>query len=1024
MNNNWNQQPIPDQPAGNNNPPRSGLLRDYRQQQADQNYPSAQSLMQRPYGPPAQPYQEAPMGTPYNNAVPQYQAGPVSPPPVNRSGVLPYGQPGNSPNLAPPSGNLAPAPSPYRQPQPLQQPAPSAQPQNWFASQVERVRSWSGKMASVYAQKYEPAAPPMVLYRPSAPLVDEAQSGRRPWKRSLALRLTMQRRHRRRTSRLRNGITPMRIGSYVAIAILLLIVVVASSGSAYAYNYYERQQPELQNIANQQITQTTHIYDRNMMPIFDAYDVNGGRRTPVTYNQIPEIMRDAMVDTEDHTFWTNSGVDPQGILRNIPSYLSGHADGGGSGITQQLVKNLRDDATYSINRKISEAALAIGMTQEFPKTKILEMYFNVAPFGTLDLGVEAAAEDYFGLKPQCDMNFNCTPGISQINYNPQTKKDDPILGLARASFLAGMPQNPTEYDPTVSQANLQRALARQQVVLNAMINYNVSVGGEQITPQMAQQAEAISAKWKFQPYVHFKKDPHFVDWIVTQLEQDLGVTTFLTGGFNVRTTIDTNLEQYVENAVHRHLDEPDLQLFPYEHYAVLNQDDNVNDAAVVVLNAKTGEILAMDGSADYYSTDPRVGGEVNAAVSGRPPGSTFKPFVYTTAFEMGWYPGMVLPDVQTYFPNGASAGTPSSALYKPTDYGATYSNRMTTIRLATADSDNVPAVKALQFAGIDNVLTNVRRMGITSLDAQLQSKQCQGDTVFQCLGISMVLGSNNTSLLEMTSAYQTFADQGVHVPPTGILDIWDSYGHHLFHYDTANPQQTRVFSPQAAYMMTAVLSDEHARASEFLNDHDLSFWDWDPTCQIARAPYPDCLNHQVAAKTGTTDGFKDNWTIGYTPNVVVGVWAGNANDENMGTNVVGITGAAPIWHSIMEFVSGRPCADIDPAIACTPLDKSMNLNQPATFPAPPPGIHVATTSAINGLKGAGTQDWMWDNLDPQVSGLPAVMNNNNNNNNGDNNGNNGSNNNNNDNGGNGNNNNNNNNSNGGNNNNNNNNNGN
>jgi membrane peptidoglycan carboxypeptidase len=800
--------------------------------------------------------------------------------------------------------------------------------------------------------------------------------------------------------------TPMRLWSGFAIAILSLIVIVVSSGSAYAFSYYQSQQPELQHIADQQITQTTHIYDRNMTPIFDAYDVNSGRRTPVTYNQIPEIMRDAMIDTEDHTFWTNSGVDPQGILRNLPGYLAGHADGGGSGITQQLVKNLRDDASYSINRKISEAALAVGMTQEFPKTKILEMYFNVAPFGTLELGIEAAAEDYFGLKPQCDMDFNCTPAISQLSYNSRTKKDDPILGLARASFLAGMPQNPTAYDPTVSAANLQSALDRQKVVLNAMINYNVQIGGEQITPQMAQQAEALAATWKFQPYVHFKKDPHFVDWIVGQLENDLGVTTFLTGGFNVRTTIDSNLEQYVENAVHRHLDELDLQLFPSPpHYAVLNRDDNVNDAAAVVLNAKTGEILAMDGGADYNSSNPLVGGEVNAAVSGRPPGSTFKSFVYTTAFEMGWYPGMVLPDVQTYFPNGAAAGMPASALYKPTDYGGSYSNRITTIRVATADSYNVPAVKALQFAGIDNVLTNIRRMGITSLDAQMQSKQCQGDTVFQCLGISTVLGSNNTSLLEMTGAYQTFADQGVHVPTTGILDIWDSYGHHLYHYDTANPQQARVFSPQAAYMMTSVLADEHARATEFEGDHDLSFWDWDPTCQVARAPYPDCLNHQVAAKTGTTDGFKDNWTIGYTPNVVVGVWAGNANDADMGNQVVGITGAAPIWHSVMEFVSGRPCADIDPEIACTPLDKSMNLNQSATFPAPPPGIHVATTSAMNGLEGAGTQDWMWDNLDPQTSGLPTVMNNNNGNNNGDNGNNNNGDNGNNNNGGNGNNNN-------------------
>jgi membrane peptidoglycan carboxypeptidase len=983
MNNNWNQQPpVPDQPAGNNSA-RSGLLRDYRQQQVDQNSPAAQPLTQGPYVQSPQPYQESPSGLPVNGPVPQFPPGPVSPP----SGNLPRGG-----LMRAPSGNLPPRPV-----LPPSGNLPPPQPQNWFAGQVERVRSWSGKMASVYSNRYEPAPPPMTLYRPSAPLPAEAQPEKRPWKRSHALRLTMQRRHRRRTSKLHSGITPMRIWSGIAIAILLVMIIMASSSSAYAFSYYQSQLPQLQSIANQQITQTTRIYDRNMVPLYDAFDVNGGgRRTPITYDQVPQIMRDAMVDTEDHTFWTNSGVDPQGILRNIPSYLGGHADGGGSGITQQLIKNLRDDATYSINRKISEAALAVGLTQQFPKTKILEMYFNVAPFGTLDLGIEAAAEDYFHLKPQCNMNFKCTPGITQLSYNATTKKDDPILGLARASFLAGMPQNPTEYDPTQGPANVQLALARQKVVLAAMVNYNGQVDGQVITPQMAQQAETLSATWKFQQYVHYKKDPHFVDWVVAQLENELGITTFLTGGFNIRTTIDSNLEQYVENAVKRHLTEPEYQLFPFYHLATLNVDNNVNDAAVVVQNSKTGEILAMDGSANYNSTDPRVGGSFNAAdplyegATGRPAGSTFKPFVYATAFEMGWYPGVVLPDMQTYFPNGASAGVPASALYKPTDYGATYSNRMTTIRLATADSNNVPAVKALQFAGMDNVLTNARLMGITTLDSQLKSAQCKGDTVFQCLGISTVLGTNNATVLQMAGAYQTFADQGVHVQSQGVLDIWDDYGHNLYHFDPAHPsQQTRVFSPQAAYMMTAVLADEHARASEFLNDHDLSFWDWDTTCQIARAPYPDCLNNQVAAKTGTTDGFKDNWTIGYTPNVVVGVWVGNANDEIMTNRPVGITGAAPIWHSVMEFVSGRPCADIDPAIQCTPLDsKSLNLNQPTTFPAPPTGIHIAATSALNGLKGAGTQDWVWNGLDPQVSGLPSVMNNNNNGNNNGNNGNN------------------------------------
>jgi membrane peptidoglycan carboxypeptidase len=761
---------------------------------------------------------------------------------------------------------------------------------------------------------------------------------------------------------------------------LILLIIGGSSGSAYALTFYQQQLPKVQNLAVQQISQTTRIYDRNMVPLFNVYDPNsGGRRTPISYNQIPKVMQDAMISTEDRTFWTNIGVDPQGILRNLPSYVSGHASGGGSTLTQQLIKNLRQNAQYSLNRKLSEAVLAIGLTRIYPKWKILEMYFNVAPFGSQDLGVEAAVEDYFHLTPTCARNFQCTPGIVRLNYNQQTRKDDPVLGLARASLLAGMPQSPYEYDPTLGKAFKDRALVRQREVLNGMVSQHVSVDGiGTLTPQVVQQAESLTANMDFSRYNQAEKAPHFVNWVIGQMETALGhgdpnrgVSAFLNGGFNIRTTVDANVEQYVEDAVARHLEKPELQKLQGAYATLSDPLYNVNDAAVEVMNAQDGEVLAMDGSANYASTDPRVQGQFNAAVSPRQPGSSFKPFVYATAFQMGWYPGVVLPDVQTGFPNGLGAGV--QATYVPTDYGNHYTNQAgATIRLATAQSLNIPAVKAMQFAGVDHVVNNLQRMGVTSFDSKLQTCQRNGHTDLQCFGVSMALGTTETPLDQLVSAYQTFANNGLHVPPQYIMDVWDNYGHNLYHLDprTQMQQAVQVFSPQVAYMMTSVLIDEPSRYGEFLNDHDLSFADWSPDCATVRA-----CSHQVAAKTGTTDNFKDNWTIGYTPGVVVGVWTGNANGESLGQDVIGITGAAPIWHSVMEFVSGRTCSAIDPTIRCpSHFDPaSLGLNQASTFPIPS-GIQQQCVSSVNGLAGSGSNcDWMLDGQQPQVSGVPQAV---------------------------------------------------
>ncbi len=843
--------------------------------------------------------------------------------------------------------------------------------QNWATNAMQRVRQWSGKIA---AQRYGQPEPPMVLRHPpqtpmpSTPTLPKSKR----WKRSRTMRIALQMRHRR--SRWQSKAPSSRyIGTGILIAVLLLFFILTSSTSAYAYGYYQSQLPRVQGLANQHVDQISRMYDRNGVLLGDLFNTDGaGRRTPVQYKDIPKVMQDAMIAAEDKTFWTNSGVDPQGIVRAGTAFLQHNGvQGGGSTLTQQLIKNLTGEKDQTLNRKLPEAALAIGLTQQYPKWKIMEMYFNVSPFGTLDLGVEAAAEEYFGLQRICNpKNFQCTPGIAKLEYDKNGKLN-PVLGLARASLLAGMPQSPVSYDPTNGKTSRQLALMRQDEVLNDMLGAGMSVNGQPITEKMIQQAESLTAKMTFTRYSQKITDPHFFLWVKQQLalalghgDETAGLIALYTGGFNIRTTIDVNLEKYVENAINRHLNQVEYQPFPNGQYAILSRDNNVHNSAAVVMNAKTGEVLAMDGSSDYNAaTDPTIKGQFNSATQAlRSPGSTWKPIVYATAFEMGMYPGIVLPDVKTYFPNGGT--TDVKGAYVPPDYGGFYVGGNNTIQVATANSRNVPAVKALQFAGIENVANTARRFGITDLDKDIAIKnQMQGThikTVTDYNQLSFGLGSMGVSLLQMTGAYQVFANQGTRIPPQSILDIWDNYGHNLYHFDPGHPHAIRVISPQIAYLVTSMLTDENARAAEFGNDHVLSFNDWDPTYTV----------HQVAAKTGTTDNFTDNWTMGYTPNVVVGVWSGNSDNTPL-VNSVGVTGAAPIWHSIIERVSGKPCDTNDPnwdGVACGSFNPAPYNFTQGTFDIPT-GVHQASTSSMDGLKGGGNYEWMLDGEDPTVYGI-------------------------------------------------------
>ncbi|HLL78347.1 MAG TPA: transglycosylase domain-containing protein, partial [Ktedonobacteraceae bacterium] len=613
----------------------------YRNEQGDNTYPSANNGnghgaprsggLLRQYSPsPLPPQSQQSFQPPQSSPMPAPQGWPSPPSPLS---PMPQGyrEPQN-----PPAQSM----QPYQPMQPAV-PMPPAQQQSWaqggrsaFANAMQTVRGWSGKIVAARTGNYvEPA--PLVIYRPRAaePL------RRKPWRRSRAVRVA--RFMRKRRGRWENsGASAKKIWRTTFTVFAVMLVVLLSSGVASAFAYYQSQLPRLQGLANQQVEQSSRIYDRNGKLLYVAYDGKYGRGTPISYSNIPGVMQDAMIAAEDKTFWSNTGIDPQGILRAASEYAStGAVQGGGSTITQQVIKNLTHNADVSLQRKIPEAALAIGLTQQYPKWKILEMYFNVAPFGAQELGVEAAVEDYFGLHRQCDSNFKCVPGIAFLdrdlssckNANDlNTCKSNPLLALARASLLAGLPQNPPAYDPTVNQTTKNNAFLRQDYVLNQMMqlgmSINLGLGGDvkdanlgPITPAIIQQVEALTQKIHFVGFKYVKNAPHFVDWVIPIIEEalgngdgQLGVQLFTQGGFNIRTTLDLDLETYIEKDVYRHLDEPEYQYFLSTYpYGPLNKYHNVNDAAVVVENSKDGEILAMDGSANYSDGSPQVAGQFN-----------------------------------------------------------------------------------------------------------------------------------------------------------------------------------------------------------------------------------------------------------------------------------------------------------------------------------------------------------------------------------------------------------------------------
>jgi len=573
------------------------------------------------------------------------------------------------------------------------------------------------------------------------------------------------------------------------------------------------------------------ITDRNGRLLYDILPEQGGRHAVLSFADIPQCMKDATIAVEDKSFYSNPGTDLSGIVRALWIDLrGGEPIAGGSTITQQVARNLllKENERYqrTLRRKIRETILAWELTRELSKNDILALYLNQVNYGGMAYGVEAAAQTYFG-KPASD------------------------LLLPECALLAGLPQAPGLYDPFT---NPGLAKQRQEIVLGLMEKQGYTT--------REQSLEAESAPLSYNPAPYPIEAPHFIWLIKDQLD-----ALFSSGKLNpnqslvVRTTLDLNDQMLAEQIVARHIEQFKPKPGEISH--------NVNNAALVILDPHTGEILALVGSADYF--DPSIDGALDMATSPRQTGSAFKPFIYALALDPDqadpWTAATSILDVSTTFI------THDGQPYTPVDYDGREHGPVS-VRQALASSLNIPAVRTLKKVGIENTIDLADHLGITSL----------GDP--QDYDLSLVLGGGEVSLLQLSTAYASLANGGYYTGNYSILDVRDADGNLLYTQDKTPPLQ--VFDPRVVWLISDILSDDRARQIGFGLDSTLK------------------IDHTAAVKTGTTTNFHDNWTIGYTPDLLVGVWVGNSNYEAM-HDVTGVTGAAPIWNEAMRaLLAGKP----------------------------------------------------------------------------------------------------------------------
>ena len=592
---------------------------------------------------------------------------------------------------------------------------------------------------------------------------------------------------------------------------LLILFLAGCLTLAALIIWYSRGLPNPNQLIDREVAQSTKIYDRSGEHIL--YEIHGSeKRTLVSLEQIPDNVKHATIAIEDKNFYKHGGISIWAMFRTMVTNVIYNRSAGGSTLTQQLVKNAILTNEKSIPRKIKEIILAQRIEKKFSKDEILQMYLNEIPYGSNAYGVEAASQKYFGKK------------ISEVS-------------LAEAATLAALPQAPSRYSPYGSHKDL--LLGRKDYVLEVMT--------EQGYISEEERDQAKKEEIKFQKPEANITAPHFVMHIKDILAEKYGEKVMEQGGLKVYTTLDYDKQKAAEEIVSEK-----TKNYPEKY--------NANNASLVAIDPKTGEVLVMVGSRDYF--DNSIDGQVNIATSLRQPGSSLKPLVYATLFEKGYTPDTVLYDVNTNFSN--DPGKP----YEPKNYNL-QENGPVSIRKALAGSLNIAAVKALYLADVKTVTKNAADLGYTTLNNPDR------------YGLSLVLGGGEVKLLEHTNAYSAFATEGKVSEILTILKIEDKDGKIL----EENKIKTRdtVISPQTARMINSILSDNAARSFVF-----------------SASNYLNLGERPAAAKTGTTNDFHDAWTIGYTPSLVAGVWVGNNDNAKMKAGSDGSILAAPIWHDFMK----------------------------------------------------------------------------------------------------------------------------
>lgn len=580
--------------------------------------------------------------------------------------------------------------------------------------------------------------------------------------------------------------------------------------------------PDLSAFEQRRVLQSTKIYDRTGEIVL--YDLNQDvKRTVIPYESISHHIKNATVAIEDDTFFSHWGIRPLRIMKAVIDNLtSGDLLGGqgGSTITQQVIKNALLERDKTITRKIKEWILALRLEQVLTKEEILWHYLNESPYGGTIYGVEEASRSFFG-------------------------KSASDVTLAEAAYLAALPQRPTYFSP---HGNNRDALEeRKNSVLDKMLDLGF-INQEEYDAAKVEEVQFLS-----DPNTGIRA-PHFVMYIREQLVEKYGEEDLASRGLRVITTLDYELQEKAEEIV--------------KEYALSNETEfDASNAALVAMDPKTGDILTMVGSRDYF--DEEIDGNYNVALAERQPGSSIKPFIYAKAFEKGYTSATTVFDVRTQFSTTCSPDNTTSegGCYSPNNYDNAFRGPVS-LRNALAQSLNIPAVKVLYLAGMQESIKLARDAGLSTL------------TDWQRYGLTLVLGGGEVRLLDMVSAYSVFANEGEKVPVRSILKIEEADGT-VIEDNEETPEKQRIMDRNAALQISDILSDNVARTPLYGANSLLNI-----------------EGRDVASKTGTTNDRRDAWIFGYTPNLVVGAWAGNNNNASM-NEISGLI-ISPLWRAFMD----------------------------------------------------------------------------------------------------------------------------